>query len=162
MKPSDEATDRHFLGRAVALAHANIRDSKGGPFGAVIVENGRVVAEGSNQVVATCDPSAHAEVVAIRKAALEKGSPHLEGCTLYSSCEPCPMCLATAYWAHISRIVYAQGREDAQAMGFSDADIYGQIALEPGRRSIRCEQLRLQSGDDLAEAWNSSAGRRPY
>jgi len=121
-----------------------------------------VLSEGANRVVPDCDPTAHAEVVALRRAAVLKGSPHLEGCTLYASCEPCPMCLASAYWAHITRIVYAQSREDAEAMGFSDAHIYEQVPLAPGKRSLRCEKLELPLAGKLVQAWRSSTGKSPY
>lgn len=154
--------DRVFLERAVELAHQNIRNVSGGPFGAVVVEEGRVLAEGANRVVPDCDPTAHAEVVALRKASALKGTPHLEGCTLYASCEPCPMCLASAYWAHIGRIVFAQSREDAEAMGFSDALIYEQVPLMPEKRSLRCERLDLPLARELIRAWKDSEGKRPY
>ena len=119
--------------RAVSLAERNAASVTGGPFGAVIVKDGKVVAEASNTVTVDNDPTAHAEVNAIRKACAALGTFDLSGCELYTSCEPCPMCLAACYWAHIDRVYYAADREDAAAAGFDDSDIY----REQGGRSAR-------------------------
>src|SRR5919206_831766 len=119
--------DRAHLARAVALSREHMRAGEGGPFGAVVVRDGQVLAEGWNQVTSTNDPTAHAEVVAIRRACEAVGDFALPGATLYTSCEPCPMCLASAYWARLARIVYANTREDAAAIGFDDALIYREL-----------------------------------
>ncbi|HSP25554.1 MAG TPA: nucleoside deaminase, partial [Saliniramus sp.] len=123
--------DEKHLAHAVALSREHMEGGRGGPFGAVIVRDGRVLAEGWNEVTSTNDPTAHAEVVAIRRACREIGDFSLAGATLYASCEPCPMCLASADWARISRIVYANTRAEAAAIGFDDSFIYDEIPLDP-------------------------------
>ena len=119
--------DYVHLARAVALSREHMQAGAGGPFGAVVVRDGTVLAEGWNQVTSTNDPTAHAEVMAIRRACQAVGSFSLTGATLYASCEPCPMCLASAYWARVSRIVFANTREDAAAIGFDDQMLYDEI-----------------------------------
>ncbi|MFP4360216.1 MAG: nucleoside deaminase [Alphaproteobacteria bacterium] len=150
-----------LLERAVALGVANVARG-GGPFGAVIAQGERVVAEGANRVTASCDPTAHAEIVAIRAAARALGRFSLEGLALYASCEPCPMCLAACYWAHLDRVVFAADRFDAEAAGFDDAHIYAELARAPGER--RLPLVRLAVADRLAPfaAWRDAAGRTPY
>src|SRR5215212_2627007 len=128
--------DRAHLARAVALSREHMQAGDGGPFGAVIARDGEVLAEGWNQVTSTNDPTAHAEVVAIRRACEAAGDFALPGATLYTSCEPCPMCLASAYWARVSRIVYANTREDAAAIGFDDRLIYDEIPKPVSERLI--------------------------
>lgn len=117
------STDIEFIRRAIALAEVSI-EAGGGPFGAVVVHQGTVIGEGNNQVTASHDPTAHAEVEAIRNACKKLGGFSLENCTIYTSCEPCPMCLGTIYWARLDRIVYANDRHDAAAIGFDDRHIY--------------------------------------
>src|SRR3954471_13716093 len=119
--------DRVHLARAVALSREHMQAGAGGPFGSVVVRDGAVIGEGWNQVTSTNDPTAHAEVVAIRRACAAIGSFSLAGATLYASCEPCPMCLASAYWARVSRIVFANAREEAAAIGFDDKLLYDEI-----------------------------------
>ncbi len=154
--------DRTHLLRAVALARRNLDSGDGGPFGAVIVDAGRVIGEGANQVLRCNDPTAHAEIVAIRAACAAAGAFHLEGATLYSSCEPCPMCLAAAHWARIGRIVYAAGRADAAAIGFLDADLY-RLFEHPGTlTSMRREQLDLPEAQTTMRAWLDSPFRVEY
>lgn len=154
--------DKQHLGRAVSLALHNIRSGGGGPFGAVVTRAGTVIAEGCNEVVPGCDPTAHAEVVAIRRAAQALGRPHLDDCVLYASCEPCPMCLASAYWARIPRVVFALTRDDAAAMGFSDAEIYKEVSLPATQRAMRCEHRRPAEADMIQVEWNAKADRRQY
>src|SRR5258706_10129207 len=113
-----------FMARAIALAVRNVRTGRGGPFGAVVVKNGKIIAEGANEVTASHDPSAHAEIVAIRKACQKLGSFELRGCQIYTSCEPCPMCMGAIYWARPSRVYYAGTRRDAEQAGFDDFLIY--------------------------------------
>ena len=121
------ADDRKFLTRAIDLARKGMRGGRGGPFGAVIVKDGQVLADGWNQVTSDLDPTAHAEINAIRRASKELGTFSLDGATLYSICEPCAMCLGAVYWARISRLVFANTREDAAAIGFDDLLIYTEI-----------------------------------
>jgi tRNA(Arg) A34 adenosine deaminase TadA len=139
-----------------------MRAGFGGPFGAVIVREGTVLAEGWNEVISTNDPTAHAEVTAIRRACQAVGSFHLTGATLYTSCEPCPMCLSSAYWAHVARIVYANTREEAAAIGFDDAFIYDEIPKPPAHRTIPA----LHAPSDAARAafaeWLSKADKVAY
>jgi tRNA(Arg) A34 adenosine deaminase TadA len=128
------AANPEFLRRAIRLATGNVLAGAGGPFGAVVVREGRIVAEGVNTVTATLDPTAHAEVNAIRAAARALGSFTLTGCQLYTSCEPCPMCLAAAYWARIEAIYYGASSADAARAGFDDAFIYEQLRKNSAER----------------------------
>ncbi|MDR2677950.1 MAG: nucleoside deaminase [Zoogloeaceae bacterium] len=159
-------TDRRLLARAIALAAENAAcaDDRllGGPFGAVIATSeGRVIAEGRNRVLAAHDPSAHAEIEAIRAACRHLRHFHLEGCTLYASSEPCPMCLAAAYWARLSRIVYANPREAAAAIGFGDADFYRELALPAEERRLPSSHLFLPEASAPLIAWKKR-GRTMY
>ena len=141
-------TVNDHMRRAISLAEDNASSGNGGPFGAVIVKDGKVVAEGSNTVTVDNDPTAHAEVNAIRRACAVLGTFDLSGCELYTSCEPCPMCLAACYWAHISRVYYAAGRDDAAAAGFDDDMIYVEVAkpAAPGGRAAAFPAVEVQSG----------------
>ena len=140
-----------FLRRAIALATANVASGKGGPFGAVIVRDGEIVGEGTNLVTESNDPTAHAEVVAIRAASAKLGAFELRGCELYTSCEPCPMCLAAAYWARVDAIYFGANAADAARAGFDDAFLYGEMRKSLPERSLPATQL-LQD-----EAWSSFA-----
>ncbi|HKK79173.1 MAG TPA: nucleoside deaminase, partial [Phaeodactylibacter sp.] len=121
-------TDRDFMEQAIRLAREGMEAGMGGPFGAVVVWKGQVIGQGQNRVLADGDPTAHAEMVAIRAACEHLGHFQLEGCTLYTSCEPCPMCLGAIYWARPDRLVYACDRRDASAVGFDDSFIYEELA----------------------------------
>jgi guanine deaminase len=143
--------NREFLRRAIALATQNVADGKGGPFAAVIVRDGKIVGEGANSVTATNDPTAHGEVNAIRAACRALGTFTLAGCELYTSCEPCPMCLAASYWAHLDAIYYGCSASDAARAGFDDAFLYAEMRKQIGERSLPATQLL---GD---EAWSSFA-----
>lgn len=132
--------EEKFMRQAIALSIENI-DKGGGPFGAVIVRNGEVVATGVNRVTASHDPTAHAEVSAIRSACSRLGTFSLEGCEIYTSCEPCPMCLSAIYWARIDKIYYANTQDDARAIDFDDSFIYQEIALPKDQRSIPTVQM---------------------
>lgn len=154
--------DRAHLARAVALARAHMESGRGGPFGALVVRDGAVLAEGWNEVTSTNDPTAHAEVVAIRRACAALGDFSLAGATLYASCEPCPMCLAAAYWARIRRIVFSNTRAEAAAIGFDDAFIYDEIPLPPEERSVPAEHVPTPEAADLFAAWLAKADRVPY
>ena len=124
------------MAEAIALSLANVEKGTGGPFGAVVVKNGQVIARGANRVTATNDPTAHAEVVAIREACAKLCVYQLNGCEIYTSCEPCPMCLAAIYWARPDRVFYANTKEDAAGIGFDDSIIYEQLARPLHERSI--------------------------
>ncbi len=140
-----------FLRRAIALATENVTSGKGGPFGAVIVRDGKIVGEGANSVTTTLDPTAHGEVNAIRAACRALGTFTLKGCQLYTSCEPCPMCLAAAYWARVDQIFYGCKAADAARAGFDDAYLYDEMCKDHAARAIPSQQLL---GD---EAWSSFA-----
>lgn len=156
--PSDES----FLRAAIALARAGSTSGVGGPFGAILVQSGLIVGRGQNRVTSTYDPTAHAEVVAIREACAASRQFHLAGATLYTSCEPCPMCLAAAYWAHVERIVYACTRDDAAAIGFDDAVLYREIALMPGERRVPMVPLLRAEGVEVFREWEHNPQRVPY
>lgn len=142
-----------FLKRAIDLAAHNVKAGHGGPFGAVVVKNGKIVGEGANHVTPTHDPTAHAEVVAIRAACKKLKVFHLTGCTLYASCEPCPMCLATCYWAHIDTVYFAADRKDAAKAGFDDAFIYNEFELPSRKRSLHLKKMTEKTRNKPFVAW---------
>lgn len=155
-------TDSEFLEASIQLSRKHMEAGHGGPFGAVIVHENQILSEGWNQVTSINDPTAHAEIVAIRSAASKLGRFSLEGCTLYTSCEPCPMCLAATYWARVDRLVYAAAREDAAAVGFDDDAIYRELALPVAKRSLPMQQmLRVEAVRVFAE-WRDKADKVPY
>lgn len=151
-----------FLRRAIELATANVREGRGGPFGAVVVRAGRIVGEGANTVTATHDPTAHAEVNAIRAAAKSLGVFSLAGCELYTSCEPCPMCLAAAYWARMDAIYYGAGAEDAARAGFDDAFLYGEVRKQAAARRLPARQLLADEAWASFAAWIASPAKVEY
>ena len=153
---------KQFMERAIQLAGE--KSSKGvcGPFGAVIVRDGKVVGEGWNRVVKTQDPTAHAEVVAIRNACMNLGTHQLNDCVLYTSCEPCPMCLSAIYWARIDTVFYACKASDAAAAGFDDSKIYKEVSLPLSKRSLRMTQLCREKGKKVFQAWVSNPDKKPY
>jgi len=157
MNPDDQ-----FLARTIELARQGSAIGEGGPFGAVIVRDGRIIAEGWNRVVASHDPTAHAEIGAIRTASAILGSFHLTGCTLYASSEPCPMCLSAAYWARIERIVFANSRAEAAAIGFCDDELYDELNRNPTARSIVMEHHPLAGALEPLERWAANPGRIQY
>jgi guanine deaminase len=150
-----------FMRRAIALSRENAADA-GGPFGAVVVLGGRVVGEGANRVTATLDPTAHAEIVAIRAACATLGRFDLRGCELYASCEPCPMCLAAAYWGRVDRLYHAADRVDAARAGFDDDALYREVALAPDARSLPMIRLLADEGLQPFDAWARNLGRVRY
>jgi guanine deaminase len=157
------ADAEQLIARAVEAGRAGMRARLGGPFGAVVVAaDGSVVGEGCNRVTSANDPTAHAEIVAIRAACVRLEAFSLDGCTLYTSCEPCPMCLAAAYWARIDRIVYSASRADAAAGGFDDALIYEEIGRPLEDRQIPMRRLAPESGAALFAEWIELEGRTPY
>lgn len=146
---------------AIRLASANV-DNGGGPFGAVIARGGEIIATGVNRVTANCDPTAHAEVSAIRAAAQKLGTFNLSGCDIYSSCEPCPMCLGAIYWARLDRLFYGNTKADAARIGFDDAFIYKELALPLSERTLRAEQLLGKEAIATFEAWERKTDKTPY
>ena len=154
--------DPVFMRQAIKLATENVTSGRGGPFGAVIVRSGEIVATGVNLVSATNDPTAHAEVTAIRRAAADLGAIQLTGCVLYSSCEPCPMCLAAAYWAHLDAVFFGNSSSDAALAGFDDALIYAQLALPYPQRSLPLVQLLDDEARESFAAWQASPNKVEY
>ncbi len=153
--------DEKFMQQAIDLSIENVANG-GGPFGAVIVRDGEVIATGTNRVTATCDPTAHAEVSAIRAACAKLGDFKLAGCTIYSSCEPCPMCLSALYWAGVERIFYGNTKEDAKAINFDDSFIYDQIALDYSERSIPCINIMREQALAGFKAWSDKEDKILY
>ena len=151
-----------FMLRAIELSKASVYSGKGGPFGCVIVKDGKIVGEGNNQVTSTNDPTAHAEVVAIRDACKNLNSFQLDGCEIYTSCEPCPMCLGAIYWARPDKIYYANTREDAQQIGFDDSFIYEEIPLEIARRKIPMIALERAAALEVFKAWQQTTDKTEY
>ena len=140
-KKEDIGMQQKFMGRAIELSRVHMRMGEGGPFGAVIVKDGRIISEGYNEVVSRKDPTAHAEIMAIRRATVKLDTFHLEGCEIYTSCEPCPMCLAALYWARIEKIYFANTAEDARNIGFDDKAFYQELQLPWAERQIPSQQL---------------------
>ena len=151
-----------FMKKALEIASGNASTQGGGPFGAVIVKDGKVVSAAGNTVTPDNDPTAHAEVNAIRNACKELKTFDLSGCVLYTSCEPCPMCLSASYWARIGRIYYAAGRDDAAKAGFSDAFIYDQFDLPVNERSLPAERIMEEEGMQPFELWLRNENKRAY
>ena len=148
--------------RAIELAEANVRSGAGGPFAAVVVKAGRIVAEGANRVTSTCDPTAHAEVMAIREACRNLQDFQLAGCELYTSCEPCPMCLGAIYWARLDRVYYACVETDAAAAGFDDRFIYEQMRLPIDGRRLPMQQVLRDEALEIFALWQRQAAKIPY
>jgi guanine deaminase len=151
-----------FMRRAVALALEKMRADDGGPFGAVIVRNGEIIAEGWNQVTSTNDPTAHAEVVAIRRACAKLGTFNLPDCDIYASCEPCPMCLGAIYWSRFKTMYYSNTRAEAAAIGFDDDFIYREIPLDPAGRSIPGVHLVINETPVAFAEWASKPDKIRY
>ena len=154
--------DNPFMARAIQLSLDNVLSGQGGPFGAVVVKNGNVVAEGANRVTASNDPTAHAEVVAIRSACAKLGTFVLKGCEIYTSCEPCPMCLGAIYWAHISRIYFGNAADEASRIGFDDSFIYHEFAQPLPQRSIPIVQMMHEQALAAFRAWQEKPNKVPY
>ncbi len=151
-----------WMREAVSLGREGMEHNGGGPFGAVVVCGNEIVGRGHNQVTSKLDPTAHAEVVAIRAACQSLGRFDLRGCELYTSCEPCPMCLAAIYWARLDRIYYACTRHDAAEIGFDDAFIYEQLPLEIAARSLPMEQIARAESLALFRSWAVKPDKTPY
>ena len=151
-----------FMRMAIELSAHNVKSNQGGPFGAVIVKDGYIVARGANKVVPDNDPTAHAEVTAIRLACKELGTYILSGCEIYTSCEPCPMCLAAIYWARIDKIYYANTKVDAAAIGFDDAFIYQELDKPMDSRKLPIVQLMRDEALQAFKLWSEAEGKTEY
>ena len=158
---TDPAADQTWLRQAVELAVANVGEG-GGPFGAVVVKDGEVVATGQNRVTRDLDPTAHAEVMAIRAACARLGEFALTGCTLYASCEPCPLCVSASLWARVDRVVYAADRDDAARGGFDDRMFYDLFARDRATWPMPVSEVSLEDSFAPFTAWLDQAGRTPY
>src|ERR1700730_14090502 len=148
--------DKEFMQRAIALALDNVKSGRGGPFGALVVKNGKMIAEGTSTVTSTTDPTAHAEIVAIREACKKLGAFQLTGCEIYASCEPCPMCLGAIYWARLERIYFSGTGNDAAKVVFVDSFVYQEIAKSPARRKILTTQLMREESLEPFRAWEQN------
>ncbi len=147
--------DEKFMQMAIELSEKNIKQGTGGPFGAVIVKNGEIIASSANRVVPENDPTAHAEVSAIRLACKKLGTYNLEGCEIYTSCEPCPMCLGAIYWAHIDKIYYANTKTDAADIGFDDHFIYDELESDMQNRKVPFIQLMRNEALAVFKLWKT-------
>jgi guanine deaminase len=162
LNPSDDERHAHFLRRAIEAAEEHCQRGHGGPFGAVVVKDGVVVATGWNEVTSTNDPTAHAEVQAIRAACRALGTFQLDGCDVYASCEPCPMCLGALYWARPRAVYFAATREDAAAAGFDDAFIYDELGRSPEARARRPHRVVLPEACRPFALWQALSGKVRY
>ena len=153
--------DHFFLQQAIDLAIQSANE-KGGPFGAVIVQNGTIIGRGYNQVTENCDPSAHAEIIAIRNACKTINNYRLENCIIYASCEPCPMCMSAIYWAHIPKVIYAATSQQAALAGFDDRFIYDELGKPYQQRSISIEHVNHDMSNKSFEQWLANSRRKEY
>ena len=151
-----------FMQAAIQLADDGLRAGRGGPFGCVVVRRGEIVGRGNNRVTSTNDPTAHAEVTAIREACTALQTFQLADCELYTSCEPCPMCLAAVYWARIPTVYYGNTRSDAAAIGFDDSFIYKQVSLPLEKRAIRLNPLMREQAQKTFQAWAAMENKVRY
>jgi guanine deaminase len=158
----DPEAQQALMRRAIRLSAERMRMGEGGPFGAVIVKDGKVIAEGWNKVTSSNDPTAHAEVSAIRTACEKLGTFSLAGCDIYTSCEPCPMCLAAIYWARLEHIYFANSREAAAAIGFDDAFLYREVAKPIEERSIPTMKLDLPEAEAVFAEWQAKPDKVEY
>jgi tRNA(Arg) A34 adenosine deaminase TadA len=156
------STPESFMRRAIELSRLHMEAGEGGPFGAVVVKAGQIIGEGWNRVTSSHDPTAHAEVTAIRAACARLGTFELRGCEIYTSCEPCPMCLAAIYWARLDRMYFANLRTDAAAIQFDDEWLYREVALPLEARSLPAKQLLREEALTVFQAWDQKADKIPY
>jgi guanine deaminase len=156
------STPETFMARAVAISGEHMRAGLGGPFGAIVVKDGKIVGEGANQVTSSNDPTAHAEVVAIREACRTLGTFSLAGCDLYASCEPCPMCLASIYWARLDKAYFANDRDDAARIGFDDSFLYDEVAKPIDQRSLPLIHLPSDEAGSIFQEWQNKEDKIPY
>lgn len=150
------------MARAIQLSLENVSSGRGGPFGAVVVKDGAILAESANEVTSTNDPTAHAEMMAIRRACEKLGTFELQGCEIYSSCEPCPMCLGAIYWARLSRVYFANGEADAARIGFDDSLIYRELAQPQSQRKIPMIQMMREQALEAFHVWENLPNKIRY
>ena len=151
-----------FMSKAIDLSLRNVREGQGGPFAAVVVRGDKIIAEGVNHVTSDNDPTAHAEIVAIREACRVLGSFQLDGCEIYTTCEPCPMCLGAIYWARPAKVFFGNTRKDAAAIGFDDSLIYSELCMPVSRRKIKMTPLMRQQALQAFAAWKQKADKIEY
>jgi guanine deaminase len=154
--------ENRFMRRAIELSIENVRSGKGGPFAALVVKDGEILASGANLVTTSCDPTAHAEVVAIREACLKLGQFQLTGCEIYTTCEPCPMCLGAIYWARPAKVYFGNTASDAAAIGFDDSFIYQQLGVAMSERAIPMVQLMREEALSAFQEWERKSDRIRY
>lgn len=154
--------DKQFMKRAIEISIDKMRENTGGPFGCVITKNEKIVAKGWNEVTSTNDPTAHAEIQAIRKACKKLNTFQLDDCIIYSSCEPCPMCLSAIYWARPKKVFYANSREDAQQIGFDDNFIYKDLFKAPNDRKYKMQQILRDSAIKAFKEWETKSDKTKY
>ena len=157
-----QKNDELFMRRAITLSLENVQNNQGGPFAAVITKDDTIIAEGVNLVTATHDPTAHAEIIAIRRACQSSSNFQLVGCTMYTTCEPCPMCFGAIYWARLQSVIYGNTRIDAESIGFDDSFIYDQLAVMPEKRSIPMTQLLHEEAQQAFVLWQQSQKKIRY
>jgi len=155
-------SSEEYMKEAIRLSFETMRNNTGGPFGAVVVKDGKVIARGFNRVIETNDPTAHAEVVAIREACKVLNNFQLDGCEIYTSCEPCPMCMAAIYWARPDKVYYANSKSDAALIGFDDQFIYEELALPYSSRAIQLERLLATEALEAFKEWESKTDKVRY
>jgi guanine deaminase len=156
------AVDTQFMQTAIELARRGMRHNEGGPFGAIVVKDNAIIGQGNNRVISTNDPTAHAEIVAIREACRRRNSFHLDGCTIYASCEPCPMCLGAIYWARLSKVYYGCTKLDAARIGFDDELIYKELQLPAHERSIPMESISRDIALRVFVEWEEKQDKTRY
>jgi len=154
--------DRQFMGRAIELARHGVDVNAGGPFGCVVVKDGEIIGEGNNRVTSTNDPTAHAEIIAVREACTRLGNFQLSGCTIYTSCEPCPMCLGAIYWARPDRVFYACTRDDAAKIGFDDDFIYEELEKANSDREMVAVELMRTEALEVFRSWAEKPDKVEY
>ena len=153
---------KNFMKQAISLALNNIKEKQGGPFAAVIVKDGKIIGQGTNKVTTKNDPTAHAEVEAIRDACKNLNSFQLDGCEIYSTCEPCPMCLGAIYWARPEKLYFACSREDAAKAGFDDSYIYDQLAISIPKRDLKTAQMLQSEAIEIFDSWKKTEDKISY
>ncbi len=162
MEIENRMSENSYMKEAIELSRKNVREGRGGPFAALIVKDGKVIARGTNLVTSVNDPTAHAEIVAIREACRSLNSFHLAGCDLYATCEPCPMCLGAIYWARLDNVYFAGTRHDAADIGFDDSFIYEELPLPVSRRKIRMTQVMRDEALVAFQDWRSKRDKIQY
>ena len=154
--------DKKFMLRAIELARLGVETNAGGPFGCVVVKNGEIVGEGNNRVTSTNDPTAHAEVIAIREACKSLNTFQLDGCMIYTSCEPCPMCIGAIYWARPAKVFYACTRDDAAKIGFDDDFIYEELEKSNAEREMKLQNFMREEALEVFENWSAKPDKIEY